>query len=100
MRRTSPSGRGRMQSCCVPAGSVTPTSSTSEEIADIAKRERRALRCRLVRLMQHLLKWQYQPEKRGSSRKRTIAEQRDAIEDILRDSPSLRRGIAEIVAEA
>ena len=72
----------------------------AEEIGDMAKRERRALRRRLARLIQHLLKWQLQPEKRSTSWQTTIAEQRDAIAVLLQESPSLNPGFASQVTEA
>jgi hypothetical protein len=72
----------------------------AEEIGDIAKWERRALRRRLTRLIQHLLKWQLQPEKRSTSWQSTIAGQRDAISVLLQESPSLRPGFASQVSEA
>ncbi len=72
----------------------------AEEIEDLSKRERRSLHRRLTRLIQHLLKWQYQAEKRSSSWERTIIEQRDAIREILEGSPSLRRGVADAASKA
>src|SRR3982751_902800 len=44
----------------------------AEEIEDMGKRERRSLHNRCVRLIEHLLKWEHQPEQRGSSWTRTI----------------------------
>jgi hypothetical protein len=74
--------------------------NVAEEIGDLAKRERHALRSRLKRLIQHLLKWQFQPEKRGTSWQRTIAQQRLAISLLLEESPSLRPAFAELAAQA
>ena len=37
----------------------------AEEIESLGKRDRRQLESRVERLMQHLLKWRYQPEERG-----------------------------------
>ena len=39
----------------------------AEEIESVGKSERRTLESHLSRLMMHLLKWQYQPERRGNS---------------------------------
>lgn len=39
----------------------------------------------------HLLKWDYQPQKRSRSWQNTIDRERDNIELYLEDSPSLRR---------
>ncbi|MEC4817035.1 MAG: DUF29 family protein [Scytonema sp. PMC 1069.18] len=41
-------------------------------------------------LFSHLLKWQYQPERRSKSWERTIREQRKRISLLLDDSPSLK----------
>ncbi|WPL18312.1 hypothetical protein Thiowin_03382 [Thiorhodovibrio winogradskyi] len=62
----------------------------SEELESIGKRDLRQLRSRLQVLVMHLLKWQYQPERQGTSWLKTIDHQRDEIEAILLDSPSLR----------
>jgi hypothetical protein len=64
----------------------------AEEIEDLSRRERQALRNRLVVLLVHLLKWPYQPQRRvqGRSWYYTIREQRLAITEILAESPSLR----------
>lgn len=72
----------------------------AEEIEDMAKRERRELRRRLARLIQHLLKWQFQPEKRSTSWQRTIAEQRDAISVLLQESPSLKPGFGRLAGDS
>jgi len=61
-----------------------------EEIADIGKREKRALISNLEILLMHLLKYQYQPENRSNSWRYTIFEHRDRIEKQFNDSPSLK----------
>lgn len=62
----------------------------AEEIEDVGRSERRELASRMVVLLTHLLKWQFQPGRRGSSWQRTIKEQRRAIAAHLRDVPSLK----------
>jgi hypothetical protein len=62
----------------------------AEEIADMGLRDRREVRSRLIVLISHLLKWQYQPELRGKSWRATIVEQRTQLELVVEDSPSLR----------
>lgn len=62
----------------------------AEELESMGKRDLRQLRSRLQVLVMHLLKWQYQPERQSKSWLATIAHQRDAIEALLLDSPSLR----------
>jgi hypothetical protein len=64
----------------------------AEEIADVGKSEARELASRLAVLLGHLLKWQYQPEKRevGFSWVLTIKDQRKRIAVRLRKTPSLQ----------
>ncbi len=65
----------------------------------IKKSEKRELKSRLIVLLMHLLKWQYQPEKRSESWRSTITEQRICIEALLEDSPSLQPLLTEIFAD-
>ena len=63
----------------------------AEEIADMGKRDRREIRSRMIVLIMHLMKWAAQPELPGKSTWRsTINQQRDQVEAMLEDSPSLR----------
>jgi Domain of unknown function DUF29 len=61
-----------------------------EEIEDLSKSERRAIASQLTRLLLHLLKWQYQPQRRSDSWLDSITDARTQIELVLEDSPSLR----------
>ncbi len=72
----------------------------AEEIEAVGASQRRELRSRLIRLMQHLLKWNYQPELRSRSWRATIKAQRDDIEDLLAQSPSLRRTLPDVLPVA
>lgn len=67
-----------------------------EEVEDMGKSEKRELRNRLVSLLMHLLKWQYQPERRGRSWELTIKNQRQEVLDELTDNPSLKPKLEEI----
>ncbi|MBD2089646.1 DUF29 domain-containing protein [Microcoleus sp. FACHB-1515] len=71
----------------------------AEEIESLGRSERRELKSRLEVLLQHLLKWQYQPNRRSGSWRNTIDEQRNRIADLLQESPSLRPNLAELLAE-
>ncbi len=62
----------------------------AEEIEDVGKSEQRELASRMALLLAHLLKWQYQPERRGASWENTIRAQRAEIAYGLLDTPSLR----------
>ena len=70
-----------------------------EELEAMSLRERRELTSRLIVLLMHLLKWQYQPTPHGRAQPRswlnTITTQRQKLELLLADSPSLRREVAE-----
>jgi hypothetical protein len=66
------------------------------EIESMGKSEKRELKSRLIVLLIHLIKWQYQPEKRSESWRSTITEQRICIEALLEDSPSLQPLLIEI----
>ncbi|MFP4246157.1 MAG: DUF29 domain-containing protein [Halochromatium sp.] len=70
----------------------------AEEIEDMGKSDRRALESHLKILMLHLLKWRHQPSHRGISWRLSIANARDEIATILRDSPSLRPRLEELAA--
>jgi hypothetical protein len=67
----------------------------AEEIEDVGKSERRELASRMAVLLTHLLKWQYQPGRRGSSWQRTIREQRRALGAYLRETPSLKASLSD-----
>jgi hypothetical protein len=62
----------------------------AEEIESMGSSEKRELGNRLSVLIAHLLKWQHQPVRRGNSWRLTIQNQRDDIQDLLEDSPSLK----------
>jgi hypothetical protein len=72
----------------------------AEEIEGLSAREKRELRRRLAILIQHLLKWQYQPERQSVSWQLTITNQRDEILEILKDSPSLNEFFAGLLSIA
>jgi hypothetical protein len=72
----------------------------AEEIDSVGGSERREIRSRLARLVQHLLKWQFQPGRRSESWRITIGEQRTFIPDVIEDSPSLKGFPAEIFEKA
>ena len=72
----------------------------AEEIESLGGRDRRELKNRLQVLIAHLLKWQYQPERREMSTwKATIREQRNQIADLLEQSPSLKPKVREFWAK-
>jgi Domain of unknown function DUF29 len=66
-----------------------------EEIEDLGKSERRAIVSQLTRLLLHLLKWQYQPQRRSDSWLDSITDVRTQIDLAISDSPSLQTYPAE-----
>jgi len=70
-----------------------------DEIETMGRSERRSLKSNLVVILMHLLKWQYQPERRSSSWKGSIVEHRRRIRNELKDSPSLKSYLEEIFEE-
>lgn len=62
----------------------------AEEIEDVGKSEQRELANRMAVLLAHLLKWEFQPERRGASWKNTICTQRNRVERRIGRTPSLR----------
>ena len=67
----------------------------AEEIEDVGKSEKRELASRMAVLLSHLLKWQHQPGRRGSSWTRTLKEQRKAIAAAIRQTPSLKVSLSD-----
>lgn len=72
----------------------------AEEIESMGRTEKRELVNRLAVLLLHLLKWQYQPERRGKSWRFSVVEQRYRLSDHLEDNPSLKSGIDQAIAHA
>jgi hypothetical protein len=70
-----------------------------EEIEDMARSERRSLKSNLIVVLLHLLKWQFQPERRSSSWESSIVEHRRRIREALKDSPSLKPYFENVLAE-
>ena len=63
--------------------------NVAEEIESLTRSDKREIRSRLVVICAHLLKWQFQPEARSTSWRGSIRESRDAIADLIEESPSL-----------
>ena len=69
-----------------------------EELADLGRSEYRSLVSALEQLTLHLLKWQYQPNRRSRSWQLSIDKQRLQIERLLEDSPGLGSRLESAVA--
>ncbi len=66
-----------------------------EEVRDLSKRERDRLLASLRLILHHLLKWDYQPQRRSRGWLGTIQRERANIRLYLDDSPSLRRYLTD-----
>lgn len=61
-----------------------------DEVEDLSRREREALRSNLKVILLHLLKWEYQPHKRSNSWRSTLREHRERITEAISESPRLK----------
>jgi hypothetical protein len=71
-----------------------------EELEDMGATKERELENRLGVLLAHLLKWQYQPERRSNSWVATIKEQRRRIERVLKKNPGIKSYLDEAFQDA
>ena len=65
----------------------------------MARRDRREVFSRLVVLLSHLLKWEYQPDHRPGSWRGTILEQQRELRQLL-ESVTLRNHATAVFADA
>ena len=70
------------------------------EIESMGRSEKRELVSRLAVLLLHLLKWQYQPTRRGKTSRVSIENTRDDLQRHLADNPSLKAKLPEAIADA
>lgn len=71
-----------------------------EEIESLGKQQRQELRNRLSLLIGHLLKWEYQLQRRSRSWLATIRVQRLDVSELLEENPSLKPYLEEAVDKA
>jgi hypothetical protein len=71
----------------------------AEEIESMGKSGQRAVESYLRNILLHLLKWQYQPERRSNSWRLSIRDGRHQVAKRLRESPSLKPKIADMVTD-
>ncbi len=72
----------------------------AEEIESMGRRDRREIESRLTVILLHLLKWEAQPALRSKSWRSTLRTQRREIRRLLKESPSLRREVPGLMADA
>jgi hypothetical protein len=71
-----------------------------EEIESLGKQQRQELRNRLSVLIGHLLKWEYQQQRRSRSWLATIRVQRLDLSELLEENPSLQPYVREALQKA
>ncbi len=76
------------------------TDDLAEELDSMGKKECNEIANRLVVLLAHLLKWQFQPAYRSSSWRSSIIEQRKQIQRQIHSSPSVKPYVPEAVEDA
>ena len=67
----------------------------AEEIEDVGKSEQRELENRMAILLARLLKWQYQPARRGASWQKTIKVQRTQVNRRIQKTPSFKHTLQD-----
>jgi hypothetical protein len=75
-------------------------SNVAEELDTLGRSERGGLRSRLTILLLHLLKWLHQPMHQNPGWRRTIENQREAVGELLSQSPSLKHLLDRIIQSA
>jgi hypothetical protein len=76
------------------------SANIAEELESLGKSQKKELISRLTVLLAHLLKWQYQPDKKTLSGQLTIEEQRDELANHLADNPSLKALLDQSIERA
>ena len=71
----------------------------AEEIEDMGKRDFKAARSQLLRMLVHLIKQKIQPERDGKSWRGSILNARREILAEINDSPSLRRRLSGVIED-
>ncbi len=89
------------QVAAIRAGDVATLDAENlvEELEGLTKRDERTLGSQLKRVMVHMLKQRYQPERASRSWEDPIANGREEIADILDQSPSLRRTLPGLMTK-
>ena len=71
-----------------------------EEIEDMGRSDRKAIKSNLVVVLLHLLKQEFQPKRRSRSWLDSILEHRQRLRDDLAESPSLRSHLDAVFPDA
>lgn len=95
-------GWTKEQAALLRAGRLTDLDITNliEEIETMGRSEKRALESRLSVLLCHMLKWHYQPTRRGNSWNYTITEQSLKFKKVITENLGLKPEIQKIIKDA
>lgn len=90
------------QAALIRAGrfSEVDIANVAEEIEDVGKSELRAFRSNLESILVHMLKWNYQAERRTRSWELSIFEHRNRVHEVLLDSASVAAKWDEVMKRA
>ena len=79
--------------------SAVDATNLAEEVESMGKSGQRAVESYLRNTLLHLLKWQYQPERRGNSWRLSICDSRHQVIKRVKESPSLKPKIADMIMD-
>ena len=82
------------------AGEPIDAENIAEELESLGRSQEQQLVNRLAVLLVHMLKYEFQPDKRTPSWTATMKEQRKRVDRLLRKMPSLRSKLDESVTDA
>jgi len=72
----------------------------AEELDDVGNEIYQRLESALTILLAHMLKWDFQPDRRSRSWEATIREHRRRVEKLLKQNPSLKSKLTEALSES
>jgi hypothetical protein len=81
-------------------GDPLDVENIAEELESLGKSQEQQLTNRLVILIAHRLKWDFQPSGRSNSWRATIREQQKRIARLIEKNPSLQPLVAQAIEEA
>ena len=73
--------------------------SVAEEVESVGASEYRAVSSAIYQILVHLLKWRYQPRRRGRSWQSSLVEHRNRVPRGLRRAPSLAQEMPAMILE-
>ena len=99
MRTSRFGSKSRCRRCAAGDLAALDVQNLTLELEGLTKRDERALGSQLKRIMAHMLKQRYQPQRASRSWVDSIENGREEIADILEQSPSLRRTLPGLMTK-